>query len=86
MCITGALGVLGKNDNGRRAVDFCGEGGLYVGNTYFKHKSLHKYTREARSQDGMEVMSMIDLALVKRDMFQYVILHVGWSSIHRVVS
>ena len=41
---------------------------MYVGNTYFKHKRLHKYTRVARGQDGMEIKSMIDLVLVKGDM------------------
>ena len=30
-------------------------------NTYFKHKSLYNYTRVARGQDGMKVMSIIDL-------------------------
>ena len=29
--------------------------------------SLHKYTRVARGQDGVEVKSMIDLVLVKKD-------------------
>ena len=38
--------------------------------TYFKHRSLHKCTRVARGQDGVEVKSMIDLVLVKRDMLQ----------------
>ena len=33
-----------------------------------ERKSLHKYTRVARGQDGVEVKSMIDLVLVKRDM------------------
>ena len=37
-----------------------------MGNAYFKHKSLHKYTTVARGQDGVEVMSMIDLVLVKK--------------------
>ena len=39
--ITGAFGAPGDNDNGRRVVEFCAEGGLCVGNTYFKHRSLH---------------------------------------------
>ena len=26
-----------------------------MGNTYFEHKNLHKYTRMARGQDGEEV-------------------------------
>ena len=31
-----------------------------MGNTYFKHIGLHKYTRVAREQDRVEVKSMID--------------------------
>ena len=42
------------------------------GNTYFKHISLHNYTRVARSREGVEIKSMIDLLLVKRDMLRYV--------------
>ena len=53
-------------------VEFYAERGLCVGNTYFKHKSLHKYTRVERGQDGVEVKSMLDLVLVKRDMLYYV--------------
>ena len=49
-------------------MEFCGERGLCVGNTYFKHRSLHKYTRVAKGQDGWEIKSIIDLVLVKRDM------------------
>ena len=41
-------------------------------NTYFKHKSLHKYTMVARVQDGVDVKTMIDLVLVKRDILRYV--------------
>ena len=44
---------------------------MCVGNTYFKHISLHKYKRVARGQDGVEVKSTIDLVLVKRDMLRY---------------
>ena len=43
--ITGAFRVPGENDNGRRVVEFCAERGLCVGNTYFKHRNLLKYTR-----------------------------------------
>ena len=52
--ITGAFGDPGENNN-RRVVDFCAERVLCVGNTYFKHKSLHKYTRVAKGQDIAEV-------------------------------
>ena len=43
-----------------------------MGNTYFKHRSLHKYTRVSRGREGVEINSMIDLLLVKRDMLRYV--------------
>ena len=41
--------------------------GLCIGNTYFKHRSMHKYTRVARGQERVDVKSMIDLVLVRRD-------------------
>ena len=41
-------------------------------NTYFKHRSLHKYTRVTRGQDGVEIKSITDLVLGKRDMLRYV--------------
>ena len=52
-------------------VDFCTERELYMGNTYFEHKSLHKYTTVARSQDGVEIKTRIDLVLVSKDMLCY---------------
>ena len=69
--ITGAYGVPGENKNGRRVVEFCAEMGLCVGNTYFEHNNFHKYTRVTRGQDGVEVKSMIDLVLVKKDMLRF---------------
>ena len=33
---------------------------------------MHKYTRVAEGRDGVEIKSMIDLVLVKRDMLRYV--------------
>ena len=69
--ITGAFGVPGENENGRRVVEFYAERGVCVcvDNTYFEHKSLHKYTR---GQDGVEVKSMTDLMMVKKDMLRFV--------------
>ena len=32
---------------------------------------MQKYTRVAREQDGVEVKSMIDMMLVKKDMLRY---------------
>ena len=52
-------------------MEFCAEMGLCVGNTYFEHKSLHKDTRVARDQDRVEVKSMIDMMLIKKDKLHY---------------
>ena len=52
-------------------MEHCEEREFCVGNTYFKHIRLHKYTRVARGRDDMEIKSMIDLVLVKRDMLRY---------------
>ena len=70
--ITGAFGVPRENDNGRRVVEFCEERELCVGNAYFKHRSVHKYTRVEEGQGGVETKRMIDLVLVKRNMLEYV--------------
>ena len=43
-----------------------------MGNTYFKHRNLHKYSRVASGRVGVEIKSMIDQVLVKRDMLRYV--------------
>ena len=43
-----------------------------MGNTYFKQKNLHKYTRMARGQNVVEVKSMIDQVLLKKDMLCFV--------------
>ena len=53
-------------------VEFCVERGLCVGNTYFNHRRVHKYTRVAKGQDGVEIKSMVDLVLVVKDMLRYV--------------
>ena len=53
-------------------MEFCAEKGMCVCNTYLKHRSLHKYTRVARGQEGMVVKSMKDLVLVKKDILRYV--------------
>ena len=45
---------------------------LCVGNPYSDHKSLHKYTSVAMNQDEVEVKSVIDLVLIKKDTMYYV--------------
>ena len=53
-------------------MEFCAERGLCMGNTYFEHKSLHKYTRVTRGQDRLEVKNMVDLVLVKKNTLCFV--------------
>ena len=48
----------------KEVANFCAAKGLYVSNTYFKNKSLRKYTRVGKGQYGVEVKSMIHLVLV----------------------
>ena len=38
----------------------------------FKHKKINKYTRVARGEDVMEVMSVIDFVWVRRDILKNV--------------
>ena len=53
-------------------VGLCAERSLCLGDTYYKHSSLHKYAKMAKNKDGMEVKTMIDLVLVKKDILRYV--------------
>ena len=70
--VYGGFGVPGENDIGSRVIDFCTERGFFVCNSYFEHKLSHKYTRVVRGQDGMEIMKIIDLVLVKKAILRYV--------------
>ena len=47
-------------------MEFWAEKGLSVGNTYLMNRSLHKYTRVARGQDGADIKSMICFKLKLR--------------------
>ena len=42
------------------------------GKTYFKHKSLHKYTQVTRWHDRVEVNPMIDLVFAKKEILHHV--------------
>ena len=44
----------------------------FVSITHFEGQSFPKYTKAARGLDGVEVMRMIDLVLLKKDMLRYV--------------
>ena len=67
--LTGAFGVPGENDNGRRKVEFCTERGLC--REHILSTEVCISTRMARGQDVVEIKTMIDVVLVKRNMLQY---------------
>ena len=64
--ITGTFGVLPDDQKWKERVDFFAERGLCMGNMYFKHNYIHKYTRMAKGRDGMEAKNVTDLVFVKR--------------------
>ena len=70
--MTGWLGVSRENYNGSMVILVLKGGYVSVGNTYFEHESLLKYTRLARYQDGVEGTGMIDLVPVMKDILRYV--------------
>ena len=42
--IVGKFGVPGRNVNGEYLVDFCAERHLFVANTFFEHRMIHRYS------------------------------------------
>ncbi len=40
----GGYGVEGANENGQHQVDICAERGLFLSNTFFQYKMIHRYT------------------------------------------
>ena len=44
--IVGKWGVPGSNENGDHLIDICAEQGLFLANTYFQHKMVHRYILE----------------------------------------
>jgi len=48
--IVGTNGEATLNNNGRKLTDFCTFNNLKIMNTFLKHKEIHKFTWEARTQ------------------------------------
>ncbi len=42
--VVGGYGVEGVNENGQLLADICAERGLFLSNTFFQHKMIHRYT------------------------------------------
>ena len=61
--ITGHFGVTGINESGERLIEMCASQRLIVGNTWFKKKSVNKYTW--RRDNGSD-RALMDYVLVDR--------------------
>ncbi len=61
--MVGKWEVDGVNENGEHLVDVCAERGLFLANTFFQHKMIHRYTGRRR-EDGGEEKSLIDYIAV----------------------
>lgn len=48
MNAVGKWGIPGKNENGECLVDVCAERGMFLVNTFFQHKNIHRYTWRRR--------------------------------------
>ncbi|KAK5649093.1 hypothetical protein RI129_003985 [Pyrocoelia pectoralis] len=55
----GGKGELHKNNNRDRLLQLCTENNLIIMNTFFMHKDIHKYTREAPSRNEKSIVDYI---------------------------
>ena len=58
--IVGQHGVEGVNENGDHLVELCAERNVFLANTFFQHKDIHKYTWKRGEGGGVEQKSLID--------------------------
>ncbi len=50
--MVGKWSVDGQNENGKHLVGLCAERGLFLVNTFFQHRDIHRYTW--RRMEGSE--------------------------------
>ena len=58
--IVGQHGAEGVNENGDHLVELCAERNVFLANTFFQHKDIHKYTWKRGEGGGVEQKSLID--------------------------
>lgn len=61
--VVGKWGADGVSENGEHLVDVCAERQLFLANTCFQHRMIHRYTWRRRDERG-EQKSMIDYIAV----------------------
>ncbi len=58
--VVGKFGVDGVNENGQYLVDICAERGLFLANTFFQHKMIHRYTWARGNERSMTDYITVD--------------------------
>ncbi len=83
--VVGKWEVEGVNENGEHLVDVCAERGLFLANTFFQHKMMHRYTWR-RGEEGKEERSLIDYIAVDERLKRCAGCKSGERSVRRVRS
>jgi hypothetical protein len=64
----GSMGPYGGetvvNENGQRVLEFCIENELLLGNSFFRHKRIHKVTSEAERRSTRSIIDYIHLPML----------------------
>lgn len=66
--IVGKWGVDGVNDNGEHLVGLCAERRMFLANTFFQHKHIHRFTWCRAEGSGREQKSLIDYVVLDESM------------------
>ncbi len=61
--VVGKYGVDEVNENGQCLLDICAERGLFLSNTFFKHKMIHRYTWAKGSERSLIYYIAVDSRL-----------------------
>jgi len=64
MFVVGKYGVPGKDENGDRLIQLCREVGLFLANTYFEHKWVHRYSWRVQDGTDKEQKALVDYVMI----------------------
>ena len=70
--VVGRFGVDGVNGNGEHLVALCAERGMFLVNTFFQHRDIHRYTWRRGEGSEWEQKSLIDYIIMDECMREWV--------------
>ena len=70
--IVGKWGVDGVNENGEHLVGLCAERRMFLANTFFQHKQIHRFTWCRAEGSSREQKSLIDYVVLDESMRRWV--------------